>query len=104
MNSFDEFYEDISSSDAVEEDRVNIIVIILLSVIIISIIGLITTITLLVGVSRRASFLFLPWLVWHMLEILGCVASGEDLFINNVILFCHSDPSLVKLIRKVSYS
>ena len=103
MNSFDEFYEDISSSsDAVEEDRVNIIVIILLSVIIISIIGLITTITLLVGVSRRASFLFLPWLVWHMLEILGCVASGEDLFINN--FFATLTPPLVKLIRKVSYS
>ena len=72
VNSFDEFFE----VDESEPEKDDIVIIILLSSIIVSAVGLITTITLLLGVSRRSSLLFLPWLVWHMLEILGCIASG----------------------------
>ena len=77
VNSFDEFFEIEEES---EED--DIVIVILLSSMIVSAIGLITTITLLLGVSKRSSLLFLPWLVWHMLEILGCIASGTQPAIN----------------------
>ena len=70
----DELYDDVPPDES--EDHFDIVVIVLLSTIVASILGCLTTILLIVGVSRKSSLLFLPWLVWHMLEILGTVASG----------------------------
>ena len=75
VNSLDELYDDVPPDES--EDHFDIVVIVLLSTIVASILGCLTTILLILGVSRKSSLLFLPWLVWHMLEILGSVASGN---------------------------
>ena len=74
VNSLDELYDDVPDES---EDHLDIVVIVLLSTIVASTLGCVTTILLIIGVSRKSSLLFLPWLVWHMLEILGSVASGS---------------------------
>ena len=73
VNSFNDLYNEVPEES---DDSIDIIVIILICTIVVSIIGIITTIVLILGVSKRSSYFFLPWLVWHMLEILGSVASG----------------------------
>lgn len=84
VNSLDELYVDVPPDES--EDHFDIVVIVLLSTIVASILGCLTTILLIIGVSRKSSLLFLPWLVWHMLEILGSVASGLYLVIYFLLL------------------
>ena len=77
VNSLDELYDDVPPDES--EDHFDIVVIVLLSTIVASILGCLTTILLIIGVSRKSSLFFLPWLIWHMLEILGSVASGSEI-------------------------
>merc|ERR1711988_1193212 len=68
------------------EEETDLVVIILVTTMIGSVVGLVTTLLLILGVSRARSPLFLPWLVWHMLQILGTVASGLYLVIYFLLL------------------
>jgi len=68
------------------EEETDIVVIILVTTIIGSVVGLVTTLLLSLGVSRARSPLLLPWLVWHMLQILGSVGSGLYLVIHFLLL------------------
>ena len=68
------------------EEETDLVVIILVTTMIGSVVGLVTTLLLILGVSRARSPLFLPWLVWHMLQILGLVGSGLYLVIHFLLL------------------
>ena len=78
VNSLFDVPEDVDDDDE-SENNIDIVVIILISSIVVSIIGIITNIILILGVTKRSPYLLLPWLVWHMAEILGTVASGTNI-------------------------
>ena len=79
---------DVNNNDllGVLEEETDIVVIILVTTLTASLLGLVTTLLLSLGVSRGTPRLFLPWLVWHMLQILGCVGSGLYLVIHFLLL------------------
>jgi len=83
VNSLDDLLDEASDES---ENNFDIILIILVVTIIISIIGILTTIILILAVTKRSSMLMLPWLIWHMVAILGTVASGLYLVIYFLLL------------------
>lgn len=74
--------------EAPEAGGLDVVAVILVTVLAAASLGLATTLLLLLGLYRRSSYLLLPWLVWHMLEILGSVASGATLFCTFTELDC----------------
>ena len=79
---------DIDNNDlgSVAEEETDVVVILLVIVICVSVLGLVTTLLLSIGVVRARTELFLPWLVWHMLTILGSIGSGLYLVIHFLLL------------------
>ena len=79
---------DIDNDDlgSVAEEETDVVVILLVIVICVSVLGLVTTLLLSIGVIRARTQLFLPWLVWHMLTILGSIGSGLYLVIHFLLL------------------
>ena len=79
---------DINNNDLgpVVEEETDLVVILLVVVICVSLLGLVTTLLLSIGVMRARAELFLPWLVWHMLTILGSIGSGLYLVIHFLLL------------------
>ena len=79
---------DINNNDLgpVAEEETDLVVILLVVVICVSLLGLVTTLLLSIGVIRARAELFLPWLVWHMLTILGSIGSGLYLVIHFLLL------------------
>jgi len=71
VDSLDEVYSDLS---VIEDSDVTLIYLaIALSV---SLLGIATSLVLVVGVMRKSSCCLLPWLVWHVVIILGCIGLG----------------------------
>ena len=79
---------DIDNNDlgSVGEEEIDVVVILLVILICVSVLGLVTTLLLSLGVMRARAELFLPWLVWHMLTILGSIGSGLYLVIHFLLL------------------
>merc|ERR1712154_505338 len=79
---------DIDNNDLgpVGEEEIDVVVILLVILISVSVLGLVTTLLLSLGVMRARAELFLPWLVWHMLTILGSIGSGLYLVIHFLLL------------------
>ena len=88
MNSLTDLYPAslLPEAGGPEAGGLDVVAVILVTVLAAASLGLATTLLLLLGLYRRSSYLLLPWLVWHMLEILGSVASGATL---NTFLHIH---------------
>ena len=55
-------------------------------VFIISFLGILSSLSLIVGVLRRSSCFLFPWLVWHVVIILSLFGIGYNLVINFTLL------------------
>ena len=79
---------DIDKDDlgSVAEEETDVVLVLLVVLICVSLLGLVTTLLLSIGVVRARTELFLPWLVWHMLTILGSIGSGLYLVIHFLLL------------------
>ena len=79
VDSFDEVYGDL----AAESDDTLVFGLI---VVIISFLGIVSCLSLIVGVLRRSSCFLLLWLVWHLVIILSLFGTGLYLMINFTLL------------------
>ena len=79
---------DIDNNDlgSLAEEEPDLVVVLLVILLCVSLLGLVTTLLLSIGVVRARTELFLPWLVWHMLTILGSIGSGLYLVIHFLLL------------------
>merc|ERR1711892_1634044 len=81
VDSFDDVYGDLETS---EENNATLIVVVI--ALLISFVGIITSLTLVIGVVRSSYCCLLPWLVWHVVIILSCVGSGLYLVVHFLLL------------------
>ena len=81
VDSFDEAYGDLARFEESDDT-----LIFMAMALVISFLGILSSLVLLVGVLRRSSCCLLPWLVWHVVMILGCIGSGVYLVIYFLVL------------------
>ena len=81
VDSFDDVYDDLDRFE--ESDKTFIFLVLTL---IISILGIVSSLLLVMGVVRRSSCMLLPWLTWHVVIILVCIGSGLYLVVYFLLL------------------
>ena len=81
VDSLDDVYGDL---EKLEDSDTSLIVLGL--ALIISFLGIITSLTLVIGVVRSSYCCLLPWLVWHVVIILSCIGSGLYLVVYFLLL------------------
>merc|ERR1712106_789574 len=81
VDSLDDVYGDLETS---EESNATLIVLVI--ALLISFVGIITSLTLVIGVVRSSYCCLLPWLVWHVVTILSCIGSGLYLVVHFLLL------------------
>jgi hypothetical protein len=81
VDSFDEAYGDVARFEERDDTLIFLAV-----ALVISFLGILSSLVLVVGVLRRSSRCLLPWLVLHVVMILGCIGSGVYLVIYFLVL------------------
>ena len=81
VNTFDDVYQDLRSFEEIDNTLVFLIL-----ALVISALGIVTSLILIIGVMRSSSCMLLPWLAWHVVIVLCCLGSGLYLLVYFLLL------------------